>query len=35
VKDLDRNFFLSPEDAKAYGIVDEVVGSVKTNKLMA
>lgn len=35
VKDLDRNFFLSPEDAKAYGIVDEVVGSVKTNKFAA
>ena len=30
--DIDRNFFLSPEDAKAYGIVDEVVSSVKSSK---
>lgn len=33
LKDIDRDFFLSPEEAKAYGIVDEVVNSVKNNKL--
>ena len=33
MKDIDRDFFLSPEDAKEYGLVDEVVNSVKNNKL--
>lgn len=33
IKDIDRDFFLSPEDAKTYGIVDDVVNSVKNNKL--
>lgn len=30
-KDIERDFFLSPEEAKNYGIVDEVVNSVKNN----
>jgi ATP-dependent Clp protease protease subunit len=29
-KDMDRDFYLSAEEAKDYGIVDQVVGSVKT-----
>ncbi len=29
VKDTDRDFFMSPEDARAYGIVDEVIASRK------
>ncbi|HEX9912852.1 MAG TPA: ATP-dependent Clp protease proteolytic subunit, partial [candidate division Zixibacteria bacterium] len=24
VKDTDRNFFMSPEESKAYGLIDEV-----------
>ena len=28
-KDSERNFYLSAEDAKAYGIVDEVISSTK------
>jgi ATP-dependent Clp protease protease subunit len=27
VADMDRDFFLSPTDAKAYGIIDKVLGS--------
>lgn len=29
VKDTDRDFFMSPEDARTYGIVDEVIVSRK------
>lgn len=29
-KDTDRDFFMTPEDAKKYGLVDEVVASRKT-----
>lgn len=29
LKDIDRDFFMSAEEAKEYGIVDEVVGSAK------
>ena len=32
MEDIDRDFFLSPEEAKSYGLVDEVVGSVKQRK---
>jgi len=28
-KDMDRDFFMSPQEAKNYGIIDQVVGSVK------
>lgn len=28
-KDMDRDFFMSPQEAKDYGIIDQVVGSVK------
>jgi len=31
-KDTDRDFFLTAEEAKEYGIVDEVLGSVKEAK---
>ena len=31
-KDIDRDFFMSAEEAKEYGLIDEVVGSVKKNK---
>lgn len=31
-KDTDRDFFMSSEEAKTYGIVDEVVGSLKDIK---
>ena len=30
VKDTDRNFFMSPEAAKEYGIIDEVIFKKKT-----
>lgn len=30
IKDIDRDFYMSAMDAKNYGIVDEVVGSVKS-----
>jgi ATP-dependent Clp protease protease subunit len=29
-KDTDRNFFMSPEMAKEYGIIDEVIFKMKT-----
>ena len=29
VKDIDRDYFMSAEDARDYGLIDEVVGSVK------
>lgn len=29
IRDIDRDYFLTAQDAKEYGIVDEVVGSVK------
>jgi len=29
VKDIDRDYFLSATEAKEYGIIDEVVSSVK------
>ena len=32
MEDIDRDFFLSPDEAKSYGLVDEVVGSVKQSK---
>lgn len=31
-KDTDRDFFMSAEEAKAYGIVDEVITNVARNK---
>jgi len=31
-KDSDRDYFMSAEEAKAYGIVDEVVTAIKTKK---
>ena len=31
-KDCDRDFFMSAEEAKSYGIVDEVIESSKINK---
>ena len=31
-KDIDRDFYMSAEEAKAYGIVDEVLVSVKKNR---
>lgn len=31
-KDIDRDFYMSAEEAKAYGIVDEVVASVKKSR---
>ena len=30
-EDIDRDFFLDPQEAKTYGIVDNVVSSVKNN----
>ncbi|MDP8268710.1 MAG: ATP-dependent Clp endopeptidase proteolytic subunit ClpP [Candidatus Tenebribacter davisii] len=32
-KDTDRNFFMSPEDAKEYGIIDEVIATRKDSIL--
>lgn len=32
IKDSDRDYFMSAEEAKAYGIVDEVIATVKTKK---
>jgi len=29
-KDSDRNFFMSPEEAKAYGIIDEIIEKRRT-----
>ncbi|MBP6217655.1 MAG: ATP-dependent Clp endopeptidase proteolytic subunit ClpP [Oligoflexales bacterium] len=31
-RDIDRDFYMSAEDAKEYGIVDEVVSSVKKSR---
>jgi ATP-dependent Clp protease protease subunit len=31
-KDTDRDFFMTPQDAKAYGIVDEVLQSLKEKR---
>jgi ATP-dependent Clp protease protease subunit len=31
-KDADRDFFMSAEEAKAYGLVDEVVASIRAIK---
>ena len=31
-KDTDRDYFMSPEEAKDYGIVDEVITSIKKKK---
>ena len=31
-KDIDRDFFMSAQEAKEYGIIDEVVGSAKKPK---
>lgn len=31
-KDSDRDYFMSAEEAKAYGIVDEVIVNIKTEK---
>jgi ATP-dependent Clp protease protease subunit len=33
LQDIDRNYFMSAEMAKEYGIVDEVVGSAKTKEI--
>jgi ATP-dependent Clp protease protease subunit len=32
VKDSDRDYFMSAEEAKAYGIVDEVITNIKVKK---
>lgn len=32
LKDIDRDYFMSAEEARDYGIVDEVVGSAKKHK---
>lgn len=32
IKDSDRDYFMSAEEAKAYGIVDEVIATMKTKK---
>jgi ATP-dependent Clp protease, protease subunit len=29
IKDTDRTFYLTPEEAKAYGVIDRVLGSAK------
>ncbi len=34
-KDSDRDFFMSAEEAKAYGIVDEVISNIGKKKLAA
>jgi ATP-dependent Clp protease protease subunit len=31
-KDTDRDFYLTAEEAKAYGLIDEVIGTTKENK---
>jgi ATP-dependent Clp protease protease subunit len=31
-KDTDRDFFMSPEEAKSYGIIDEVLYQAKAPK---
>ncbi|MBL7157136.1 MAG: ATP-dependent Clp endopeptidase proteolytic subunit ClpP [Candidatus Omnitrophica bacterium] len=31
-KDTDRDYFMSPEEARDYGIVDEVIASIKKKK---
>ena len=31
-KDIDRDFYMNADEAKAYGIVDEVVQSVKKSR---
>ncbi|MEF2968951.1 ATP-dependent Clp endopeptidase proteolytic subunit ClpP [Paenibacillus sp. M1] len=31
-KDMDRDYFMSPEEAKAYGIIDQVIQSAKSVK---
>ncbi len=31
-KDTDRDYFMSAEEAKAYGIVDDVIESIKSKK---
>lgn len=31
-KDSERDFFMAPEDAKKYGIVDQIISSKKLNK---
>ena len=31
-KDTDRDYFMSAEEAKAYGIVDEVIEQIKKSK---
>lgn len=33
LKDIDRDYFMSAEEAKEYGIIDEVVGSVKPEEV--
>jgi ATP-dependent Clp protease protease subunit len=33
LRDIDRNYFMSAEMAKEYGLVDEVVGSAKTKEI--
>ena len=32
-KDTDRNFFMSPEEAQKYGIIDEVIATRKDSIL--
>jgi ATP-dependent Clp protease protease subunit len=34
LKDSDRDFFMSAEEARSYGIVDEVVGTLKISALL-
>jgi len=32
-KDTDRDFFMSPQEAKEYGIIDEVIEPKKAKKI--
>jgi len=32
-RDTDRNFFMSPEEAQKYGIIDEVIATRKDSLL--
>ena len=32
IKDTDRDFYMTAEEAKAYGLIDEVIGSMKDAK---
>ncbi len=32
IRDADRNFFMSPQEAKEYGLIDDVIDTIKTRK---